>query len=128
MRSKLFQRDRGVCAACKVDTEALKKEYHALRQPHPEFPTMTRPDEAAKTAFLERYEIPYGRISSDWWDADHITPVVEGGGECGLDNLRTLCIPCHARVTRELARRRAGKRKAEKIEQRDNERGLLAGL
>ena len=29
------------------------------------------------------------------WDADHIRPVAEGGGQCDLDNLRTLCLLCH---------------------------------
>jgi 5-methylcytosine-specific restriction enzyme A len=42
------------------------------------------------------------------WDADHITPVAEGGGECDLDNLRTLCLTCHRQKTSEL-RERLGK-------------------
>jgi 5-methylcytosine-specific restriction endonuclease McrA len=46
-----------------------------------------------------------------YWDADHILPVVEGGGGCGLNNLRTLCQPCHKRATRELAARRAKDRR-----------------
>ena len=45
--------------------------------------------------------VPLRRIKS-LWDADHIVPVAEGGGECDLCNLRTLCIPCHRRVTEEL--------------------------
>lgn len=49
------------------------------------------------------------------WQADHIVPVVEGGGECGLDNLRTLCVPCHKKVTKELRGRLAAKRKQEKV-------------
>ena len=40
-----------------------------------------------------------------WWEADHIVAVVEGG-DSSLDNMRTLCIPCHRTVTRELAMRR----------------------
>ena len=48
------------------------------------------------------------------WDMDHIVPVVEGGGECDLDNLRTLCIWCHKRVTAELAARRAEERRRQK--------------
>ena len=36
------------------------------------------------------------------WDADHILPVAEGGGECDLENIRTLCLICHRRVTQEL--------------------------
>ena len=35
------------------------------------------------------------------WEADHIVPVADGGGECGLDNYRLLCRPCHVRVTLE---------------------------
>ena len=35
------------------------------------------------------------------WDRDHIIPVKNGGGNCGLDNLRTLCIKCHKKVTKE---------------------------
>jgi 5-methylcytosine-specific restriction endonuclease McrA len=36
------------------------------------------------------------------WDADHIIPVKEGGGMCGLENIRTLCIKCHKEVTKSL--------------------------
>lgn len=39
------------------------------------------------------------------WEADHIVPVVEGGGGCGLEGYRTLCRPCHVQVTRELRAR-----------------------
>jgi hypothetical protein len=41
------------------------------------------------------------QFEKDWgtrrhlWDADHILPVAEGGGECGLTNMRTLCLLCH---------------------------------
>lgn len=45
------------------------------------------------------------------WDADHVVPVSEGGGECDLSNLRTLCISCHKTATAELARRRAARTK-----------------
>ena len=50
------------------------------------------------------------------WEMDHINPVVEGGADCGLDNLRTLCWACHRRETAALAGRRAAKRKAETAE------------
>jgi len=39
------------------------------------------------------------------WDADHIQPVAEGGGECDLENIRTLCLRCHRTVTLELRER-----------------------
>ena len=71
---------------------------------------------------------PPGRRGSQWWDADHIVSVVEGGGECGLDNYRTLCLPCHRKVTRELHARLADARKKQKATVKDQERGLLQGL
>ena len=52
------------------------------------------------------------QFEKDWggrrhlWDADHIVPVVEGGGECDLANMRTLCLKCHKLATAELRRRR----------------------
>jgi 5-methylcytosine-specific restriction endonuclease McrA len=45
--------------------------------------------------------------SGHLWEADHIVPVIEGGGECGLEGLRTLCRWCHIKETRLLAKRRA---------------------
>ena len=53
--------------------------------------------------------------TSGHWQADHIIPVAEGGGECGLENYRTLCTPCHKRETRALARRLAEQRRLERF-------------
>jgi hypothetical protein len=41
----------------------------------------------------------------DFWQADHIFAVAEGGGSTGLDNLRTLCTPCHSTETEQLLAR-----------------------
>ena len=46
------------------------------------------------------------RLKHSLWQADHVTPVVEGGGCSGLDNLRTLCLRCHKGATAKLAQRR----------------------
>lgn len=53
-----------------------------------------------------------GHTRKSWWEADHILPVVEGG-DSNLENLRTLCHPCHCGVTTELRlrRKRAGRSK-----------------
>jgi len=40
-----------------------------------------------------------------FWQADHLLPVVEGGGASGWCNLRTLCTECHREVTSALRRR-----------------------
>jgi 5-methylcytosine-specific restriction endonuclease McrA len=41
------------------------------------------------------------------WEADHIIPVIEGGGGCGPEGYRTLCLVCHRSETSKLAGRRA---------------------
>ena len=46
------------------------------------------------------------------WQADHIIPVIEGGGECDLGNFRTLCTVCHKGETSALVKRLAVKRKS----------------
>lgn len=56
------------------------------------------------------------------WEADHILSVVEGGGGRGLDNFQTLCLDCHKGKTRELRRRQAATRRAE----RNRSQGVLA--
>lgn len=41
----------------------------------------------------------------DFWQADHELAVAAGGGSTGLDNLRTLCSPCHSAETEKLLTR-----------------------
>lgn len=89
LRDQVFLRDRGVCAACLVDTEALRKDKRKL-------------DFAAR----RRFEKEWGRRKA-LWDADHIIPVAEGGGQCDLSNMRTLCLKCHRRATNALRARLA---------------------
>jgi hypothetical protein len=44
---------------------------------------------------IKELKIPKTRANGSLWDMDHILPVYEGGGCCGMENLRTLCIWCH---------------------------------
>jgi 5-methylcytosine-specific restriction endonuclease McrA len=59
----------------------------------------------ARDSLLELWGLKSVMARRTLWDADHILPVAEGGGECDLENLRTLCLPCHREVTAELRRR-----------------------
>ena len=94
LRDCVLARDQGICAVCGVDTVA---EWKRLRRTHPN----RRP--AALAAWgLKRL------TRRSLWDADHIVPVAEGGGECDLSNLRTLCLKCHRTATAELRRRMSG--------------------
>lgn len=107
MRWRVFERDRGVCAACGLDTEALRP---LIRQAGRE--VRLWPREGYEERVTQRLremgivipgEVPRNRLSL--WDADHIVPVVEGGGECDLSNIRTLCVWCHRQETAKLAKR-----------------------
>lgn len=139
-RARVFERDHGVCSACGRDTEALALRVGAWlvcdwvleitgssgQLEHHKGDLFARAQR--RRAFAYRFGI---RMLSHWacppwpgsdgipragirtlWEMDHVRPVVEGGGGCGLDNLRTLCCPCHKRASRELAARRAEQRRS----------------
>jgi 5-methylcytosine-specific restriction endonuclease McrA len=91
LRDKAFERDRGVCALCGLD---CVREFNRVRRLR---------GSARLRAFAEFGLRPGMRRSL--WDADHIIPVAEGGGECDLTNIRTLCLKCHRRATAELRQR-----------------------
>lgn len=120
----VFERDKGVCALCGLDCGALEEIDDAARSRV--LVLAGGPDRAEKrlhsgharalAAVLRRAGFNQGQRP---WQVDHIAPVVEGGGACGLENLRTLCTPCHKRVTADLAARRALRRR-ETAEERSN--------
>jgi len=96
VREQVLRRDKGICALCHVDTLRafllLKKARGSRRADQLAFWGLRR---------MSRRSL---------WDADHIVPVVEGGGECDLRNFRTVCLICHRKVTAELRTRLALKR------------------
>jgi 5-methylcytosine-specific restriction endonuclease McrA len=94
LRDQVFSRDRGFCALCQADTVAIYAALKRARGP-------------ARAAGLSLYGMKSITSRRSLWDADHIRPVAEGGGQCDLDNLRTLCIPCHREVTAQLRLRLA---------------------
>lgn len=50
------------------------------------------------------------------WEMDHIIPVAEGGGLCGLEGYRTLCAPCHGTETGNLRKRLNERKRLESIQ------------
>jgi 5-methylcytosine-specific restriction protein A len=99
LRRCVLKRDKGVCRRCGRDMAAMKRELDALR----------RQDRAAWKARRVAWGVP--RHRKTLWDAAHVVAVAEGGGECSLENLVTLCLWCHRLETRELARWRAEQRR-----------------
>ncbi len=92
LRDQVCARDRGVCALCGVDADAAWRHIRRLRG-------------VGRLKALAEWGLTRMTRKS-LWDADHILPVSEGGGECDLDNIRTVCLKCHRLLTAELRQRR----------------------
>jgi 5-methylcytosine-specific restriction protein A len=93
LRDCVLERDRGICAVCGLDTLRLRRSVMRL-------PFATRMLKIRE--LIGKGAAARGRRT--WWEADHIVPVVEGG-DSGLDNVRTLCLPCHREETAALRER-----------------------
>jgi hypothetical protein len=91
VREKVLERDRGICAACNVDTLAAGRQLRYSRG-------------SRRSELLKHWGLRT-RTRKSLWDADHIVAVALGGGECDLDNIRTLCLRCHRAATLDLRRR-----------------------
>ena len=99
-RRAVWARDQGVCAACGRDTLKLRHRLQAART-----------SERARLAGQLLHE-GYDRHRLErlvLWEMDHVRPVAEGGGGTGLDNLQTLCVPCHKQKTSAEGRHRRAK-------------------
>ncbi|MEO8521005.1 MAG: HNH endonuclease signature motif containing protein [Acidobacteriota bacterium] len=82
VRKQIKRRDKGTCQLCGVNVVKAHREWTRSKPP--------AADRAARKTW---------RAARPRWEADHIVPVADGGGECGLDNYRLLCRPCHVAVT-----------------------------
>ncbi|KAJ3673121.1 hypothetical protein LUZ60_006495 [Juncus effusus] len=112
LRQALFEIEHGVCDICKLDCSALVKGLRPLSvRRRIEYIKNFAPKIAAKKNLLNKLANEPKEGNS--WHADHKIAVYNGGGECTLENLRTLCVACHHEVTkaqcheRKLIKRRA---------------------
>jgi len=93
LRTCVYKRDKGICAICNIDTKLIAR--NALQLYGEE-----------RNNYLKEHQVSLKRKiwkqkhGGGLWDADHIIPVKEGGGRCGLENLRTLCLRCHKIITK----------------------------
>ncbi|KAK1679074.1 hypothetical protein QYE76_039922 [Lolium multiflorum] len=99
LRQALFQIEHGICSQCKLDCCKLVKYIKPLckrdREAHIR---NVAPKIASRRKLLEK--LAREPKDGNAWHADHIVPVYKGGGECTLENVRTLCVACHAEVTK----------------------------
>ena len=111
-RLKVWYRDQGVCAICGFDSKAMRIQVDATMKDIGErsrFAVCREIRDAFHGLGFTRVHLSFLCFQSYWlWDADHIVPVVEGG-QSTLENLRTLCVPCHKAETAH-HKRRLGKR------------------
>ena len=89
----VYKRDKAVCVLCGEDTKILAKTYFLFETKEDKIIFLKEKGISIKRKIYKR------KYGGGLWDADHILPVKEGGGQCGLDNIRTLCIPCHKKKT-----------------------------
>ncbi|KAL3617824.1 hypothetical protein CASFOL_038145 [Castilleja foliolosa] len=114
IREELFKIEHGICTNCKLNCPRLVKDLKVLqiekRQAHIR---KMAPKIAKHNKLLDK--LVHDPTQGNAWHADHIIPVYKGGGECKLENLRTLCVACHADVTAaQCSERRFARKKAKK--------------
>lgn len=111
---QVYRRDLGVCAECGLKTERLARAAVGLQAVQAMthsiswggVPDLDNPNLPANK-WLRRIGFrPWERL----WQVDHILPRIQGGGN-ELENLRTLCVPCHKNFTAWLADWRAQQRR-----------------
>ena len=102
IRDCVYKRDKGICSLCNKDTKKIAKNLLNYKSSSmmKEYDELLKEEKITKSRkFWKR------RHGGGLWDADHIIPVKEGGGQCGLENIRTLCIKCHKTETKKLAQK-----------------------
>ena len=93
VRREVKKRDKGICRICGLNVVKAHREWTRAKPP------------ATDRAARKRW-----RAQRPRWEADHIVPVADGGGECGARQLSAVVPPVpparDARMAREAARDR----------------------
>lgn len=120
LRYRVFERDKGVCANCGEDCDALEVRVFGastmLKRPRQKSMQcgLLLPVDQRTANVKVLIANGYRRLTSNWprtlWEADHIEPLIDGGS-FRLDNVCTLCQPCHIAKTSNEAKWRAKRKK-----------------
>lgn len=132
VRSSLLIRDKGICQLCFLDCEKLRlalnaelRKIQGSRQAKQQL-AISIAQELGPPCPLHLKVNRRGVLTrGNFFHADHIIAVVEGGGNCGLENFRTLCIGCHHEVTATLRRNRAKCKKKEENVEHDSDSEIV---
>ncbi|OWM65249.1 hypothetical protein CDL15_Pgr008839 [Punica granatum] len=123
IRQELFQIEHGVCTNCQLDCHKLVKCLKPLSmERRREYIKMEAPQLAHRKKLLEK--LVNNPNEGNAWHADHILPVYRGGGECLLENMRTLCVACHYDVTAA----QCAERRTERVKAQRQLKAILKGL
>ncbi|KAH9722052.1 hypothetical protein KPL70_006605 [Citrus sinensis] len=125
LREELFRIEHGVCTNCQLDCHKLVKHIKPLSlEQRRKYIVRVAPNVASRQNISQiilvliscRLEkLVNDPTEANAWHADHVVPVYRGGGECRLENMRTLCVACHYNVTTaQCAERRSTRAKARK--------------
>eukprot|EP01018_Ginkgo_biloba_P023300 Gb_30392 [translate_table: standard] len=105
LREAVFSIEHGICTQCKLDCHKLVQCIRPLSvDQRREHILKAAPDFAKHQRLLDKLALEPAEGNA--WHADHIVPVYRGGGECRLENMRTLCVICHSKITVEQQRDR----------------------
>jgi len=120
-RDIVFRRDKGTCQICGLKPELIRAEYRDMLRYRYEGRRITEKmmlaaPETEMVAKIIRYPVKHLVSDHSWWEVDHIQPVSEGGDWFDLENLRILCVACHAEVTRLLVAHQSNRRRSKKLE------------
>ncbi|XP_047314227.1 DNA annealing helicase and endonuclease ZRANB3-like isoform X1 [Impatiens glandulifera] len=114
LRRELFQIEKGVCTFCQLNCHKLVKDIRPLSlENRLKYIMKVAPKLSEHKKLLDK--LVHHPTEGNAWHADHTIAVYLGGGECNLENMRTLCVACHAEVTSaQCADRRTRKALAKK--------------
>lgn len=110
LREELFQIERGICSNCQLDCHKLVQHLKPLTIENREkYIEREAPQLAENKKLMDK--LVREPTEGNAWHADHKVAVYLGGGECKVENMRTLCVVCHAEVTAAQTTERALARK-----------------
>lgn len=105
LRAQVFATEHGVCQHCGVDAQELFLRMRDAPKSHRK--SLLNAAWTAKLPLEQLNEMLRNPGEGHFWQVDHIRPVYEGGGQCSLDNLQTLCTVCHKERTAQQAKERS---------------------